>query len=520
MIEAPQRPGPLAPPTVPTPWWHKHPLVVDLALLAALVVALALLWARARHTWYWLDEGIALGISSRPLTSIPELLRQDASPPLFYLLLHVWTSLFGTSEGQTHLLSLLFALATIPTAFWAGRSLFGRRVGWTCAVVAAVNPFIAGHANETRMYSLVVLLSLVATASFLHAFVYRRRSYLPLFTLSLVLLLYTHNWGLFFGLGAGLALVLCLVVTTDRRPLLVDGAVAFATTAVLYAPWVPTLLYQRRHTGIPSAPGPTLALIRDDVARLVGGREVVVALGLSAGVALAAMVGRPWDRTAVAVVATAAIPFVTIAAAWATSTSSSVWSLRYLAVAVPPILLLAALGLGRAGRIGLVALAVIAFLTAPIEAKGPPHQKSNLRSLAAQTSSRLEPGDLVIAPTGEVPLLAHYLPAGLRFTTTTGPVRHPRVADWRDIRKRLRESNTKAALLPLIDTVPVGGHVLVVCPPRTPNLTVFVALNFRRCEEARSLVGEDARFRLDLVVRAPRGVRNTPADGYLFTRQV
>ena len=519
MIEAPQQSGSLAPPTSPAPGRPRRHLVVELAVLIALLVVVALLWARARHTWYWLDEGIALGISSQPLGSIPELLRQDASPPLFYMVLHLWTSLFGTSEGQTHLLSLLFALGTILTAFWAGRSLFGPRVGWTSAALAAVNPFIAHHANETRMYSLVVLLALVATASFLHAFVYRRRSYLPLFTLSLVLLLYTHNWGLFFGAGAGLALVLTLVVSSDRRPLLVDGAMAFAATAVLYAPWVPTLLYQRRHTGIPSAPGPTLGLVRDDLVRLVGGREVVVALGLGAGVALAGMVRRSWDDNALAVAATAAIPVVTIAAGWAASTSTSVWSFRYLAVALPPILLMGALGLGRGGRTGLVALAVIAFLTAPIEAKGPPYQKSNLRSVAARASSRLEPGDLVIAPTGEVPLLAHYLPAGLRFATTTGPVRDARVADWRDNTKRLRDSNTKAALLPLVDSVPVGGHVLVVCPPPTPELTIFVGLNFRRCDEARSLLREDSRFRQELVMRPPRGVRSAPVEGSLFARQ-
>jgi len=205
-----------------------------------------------------MDEGIAIGISSHPLSEIPGLLRQDASPPFYYLVLHVWTSVFGDSESRTHLLSLLFALGTIPTAFWAGRSLFGRRTGWTCAVLAAVSPFIAAYTNETRMYSLVVLLALVATATFLHSFVYRRRGHLTAFVLSLVLLLYTHNWGLFFAAGAGVAVVVCLLSSADRRPLLVDAVLAFGTSAVLYSPWVPTLLYQQAHTGSPSTPKVTL----------------------------------------------------------------------------------------------------------------------------------------------------------------------------------------------------------------------------------------------------------------------
>ena len=486
-------------------------------MLGALLMVLAVQWSRARHTWYWMDEGIAIGISSHPLSEIPGLLRQDASPPFYYLMLHVWISVFGDSESRTHLLSLLFALGTVPTAFWAGRSLFGRRTGWTCAVLAAVSPFIAAYTNETRMYSLVVLLALVATATFLHAFVYRRRGHLTAFVLSLVLLLYTHNWGLFFAAGAAAAAVVCLLSTADRRPLFVDAALAFGTSAVLYAPWIPTLLYQQAHTGSPSTPEVTLRGMGHDIARLVGSRGVWIALGLSAAVGLAAMVGRSWDRTALAVIATGVIAVA--ATACAVSMVSPVWSFRYLAVVMPPVLLLSAMVLRSAGRPGLFALAVIAFLSAPLHGKGLPYAKSNVRDLAERVSSTLRPGDLVISPVGEVPLLAYYLPQDLRFATPTGAVRDERIADWRNNTKRLEETDTRAAVLPLIDAVPVGGHVLVVCPPPAGDLTVFVRYNFRRCDEARSLVRDHPHFRLDRMMKAPPGV-NTPAEGQLLTKLV
>ena len=51
------------------------------------------------------------------------------------------------------------------------------------------------------MYALVILLSLVATACFLHAFVFRRRSTCRCSRSRSLLLVYTHNWGLFFGAG-------------------------------------------------------------------------------------------------------------------------------------------------------------------------------------------------------------------------------------------------------------------------------------------------------------------------------
>ena len=55
-----------------------------------------------------------MGISSFPLADIPGTLRLDGSPPLYYLMLHVWMARFRDAEAATHVLSLIFALAAIP----------------------------------------------------------------------------------------------------------------------------------------------------------------------------------------------------------------------------------------------------------------------------------------------------------------------------------------------------------------------------------------------------------------------
>src|SRR5947209_2055316 len=96
-------------------------------VLAALCVLVGVsVWLRTRqiHLYYWIDEGLSVGIASHPLSHIPGLLHQDGSPPLYYLILHVWMALRGRNEVATHELSLLFSLATIPVAYWAGSSLF------------------------------------------------------------------------------------------------------------------------------------------------------------------------------------------------------------------------------------------------------------------------------------------------------------------------------------------------------------------------------------------------------------
>src|ERR671930_2814502 len=114
-----------------------------------LLVGLSLfLRTRELGIGFWIDEGLSVGISDRPLGDIPSALRRDGSPPLYYLLLHVWMSAFGTSEEATRALSVVCALLAIPVAFWAANRLFGSRAAWMAAVLTATNPFLTRFAQE------------------------------------------------------------------------------------------------------------------------------------------------------------------------------------------------------------------------------------------------------------------------------------------------------------------------------------------------------------------------------------
>ena len=65
--------------------------------------------------------------------------------------------------------ALLFGMLAIPAGGWAAWSLFGRRAGLIAAVLFALNPFITAYGEETRMYTLMALLGLLATAGFVQA---------------------------------------------------------------------------------------------------------------------------------------------------------------------------------------------------------------------------------------------------------------------------------------------------------------------------------------------------------------
>jgi mannosyltransferase len=452
------------------------------ALAIAAVVVLASVWLRTRgiRAYYWIDEGLSVGIASHPLTAIPSLLQQDGSPPLYYMLLHVWMSAFGRGEVATHLLSLLFALLTIPAAYWAGKSLSSRRAGGMCAVLAAGLPYLNTYAQETRMYALLALLSLVTCAAFVQAFVQRRRGYLPVFSLGLTAALYTHNWALFLGLMAGVAFLVCVrsAPREERRPLWRDGALAFGGIAVLYAPWVPTLLYQAHHTGAPWDLGPVVWSVTQGLYSLVAGRGPAFALLFGAGAGLLALrqlntrkgLAAFWEprdpqRLLLAATCLLILGIGTLLTAWVYSKLTPAWALRYLAVIVGPLILVFGLGLARTGRLGVVALTLAVWLWVLTPVSSSLSAKSNLGRVVPAIRAKLGPDPLVLSTQPEqIPTLAYYLPGVSRFLSPMGPVRDPRVVDWRNALDRLRRSSVSSVLMPALDSLRPGQRVLLVVP--------------------------------------------------------
>src|SRR3954454_16467435 len=276
------------------------------ATVGLLMAASLLLRTGRLDIGYWIDEGISVGIASHALRDIPAALHKDGSPPLYYVLLHEWIRLAGTGEAATRSLSLLFAIAAVPVAWWAGSAVFDRRAGALAAAGAALCPFLTYYAQETRMYSLVAVLSIAASAAVVLAFVRGRRSQLVPLGVYVVALLYTHNWGLF--LAAGMA-VAWLTLYRARRVSGRDGALLAGAVALAYAPWLPTLISQALHTAAPWSERPGALQLLD----VPGGLFGRVAAPVLALVVIAAVRrGRPVDP-AVRTLATVAVAATALA---------------------------------------------------------------------------------------------------------------------------------------------------------------------------------------------------------------
>jgi mannosyltransferase len=496
-------------------------------LVGGLTLVSLYLRTRALGASLWMDEGLSIGIASQPFLDIPDVLRQDGSPPLYYMLLHAWMEVVGNGPAETQGLSVAISLLAVPGGLWAGWSLFGRRAGLICAALGALNPFLTVYSQETRMYSLMVVLSLVATAAFLHVFVYRNRRYLPLLAVMLAALLYTHGWGIFFTAGALATFALVWLRSGERRPLLRDGAIAFGVAFLLYAPWIPTLLYQVAHTGAPWLNSPRFGVAIQVSKSLLGGGTATVALVLAAGSGLAAVVaGRTAGRERRAVYTAIALGVLTLAIAWLFSQVSPAWTTRYLGVALGPLMILSALGLARAGTLGLVALVIVLGIWA-IPKTSTLENKSNAADLATAVQGTLQPGDLVVTLQPEqAPLMHYHLPGGLQGdlveATQLGEVETEGVMDWRDVQDRLEDATPARNLKPLLDSLPRSQRVLLVYPVTT-NISDWDApwteLVRRRAAQWGRALELDDRFTFDAAVPAfYRRAGRIGVRGVLYTK--
>lgn len=167
-----------------------------LLAILAMAAGLRLLLIGTRSIQY--DDAFSLLLAERSLLEIVQGTAADTMPPLFYFLLHFW-GLIQPGIVFARLLSVLLSLGTVWLVYELVRLVSGsERGGLAAAFLAAVSPLQIYHAQDIRMYALVML----AEAGYLVCFFHwirakngaRRRS---LFAAGMILCaaaaLYSHN---------------------------------------------------------------------------------------------------------------------------------------------------------------------------------------------------------------------------------------------------------------------------------------------------------------------------------------
>ncbi|MEU1684249.1 glycosyltransferase family 39 protein [Micromonospora sp. NPDC005707] len=128
------------------------------------LLTLAVTLAGIGHAQPWRDELATWSAATRP---VPDLVRLagtiDAATGPYYLLMHGWTALAGTSPTALRLPSALAMAGAAALTARLGAQLVGPRAGLLAGLLLAVLPATSRYGQEARPYAPATLFAVLAT---------------------------------------------------------------------------------------------------------------------------------------------------------------------------------------------------------------------------------------------------------------------------------------------------------------------------------------------------------------------
>lgn len=402
----------------------------------------------------WLDEAQSVAIAKHSFAGLPAALKHDGAPPLYYGLLHVWMRVFGDSTFSVRALSGIPAVLALPVVVRLGRRIGGDAVGIASVVLLAISPFAVRYAVETRMYSLLMLLSLAGAHAVLSVHRHGTKRATAGLAVVTAAALYTHYYAVFAVgvLGAGEL----WLAWRRRDPAARRALLALALGSLAFVPWVPILLYQSRHTGAPWAAAPDGTAALGTIDAWMGGESLpaqIAALVALAAVVIA-LIGRRGGRGQIVLGTTfARLPTRLLAAAMGMlviavivdAADQQAYAPRYLAMGAGLFLVVVACGIAvlpsRRARRSMLAVLVVAELSVCVLNAWQPRSQAGL--VAAVLDRQARPGDVVVyCPDQLGPPTSRLTHTGVRQVVFPN-FGSPAVVDWVDYRERIRTADPR-----------------------------------------------------------------------------
>jgi mannosyltransferase len=216
-----------------------------LPLLAILLLGFALRLHHLSYLSVWLDESHSILAAKLSLPELIQFVASRSHPPLYFLLLHGWIVL-GDGEFVVRFLSVLWGLVGIAALYTLGRRMLGVRTGTLAALLLAVSPIHIWHSQDARMYPLLLVLAILSSYFLLRALARPRPALWLIYGLLAAAALYTQNTAALTLAAQGTYAAIHIAATRQWR-LLRGLALALATIALLYLPWLPLSASQASH---------------------------------------------------------------------------------------------------------------------------------------------------------------------------------------------------------------------------------------------------------------------------------
>ncbi|HZE05593.1 MAG TPA: glycosyltransferase family 39 protein, partial [Solirubrobacteraceae bacterium] len=343
--------------------------------LLGLIIALGVVvrFPTLNEQSFWYDEAATWRIVAHGLGHVfATVPKTESTPPLYYVLLWLWSRVFGIGEVGLRSFSAVASTLTIPVMWLIGRRLVCDRAGLIAALLTAVSPLLFWYAQEARSYSLLLLFSAIALLAFVRALQAPTRGRVLAWSLACALALATHYYAAVMIAAEGVYLALVL---WRRRLLTVDRIVLGAGPVVAVGAGLTPLLISQNNgrasfiaTQEGSLPYRIVELAKED---LIGQGQPEKALLTAIGVvfvlvALWLLMRRAGPRSRRAALTMAAVGACGVAIAIVVSVAATdYFDTRNLMATWPALILVVAIGLAaaRARRVGTLVTAGLVVLS-------------------------------------------------------------------------------------------------------------------------------------------------------------
>ena len=187
------------------------------------------------------DEPFSVFHAQLEVGQIAKLLATGNNPPLYEIILHYWTQLFGLSEFAVRFPSLIFSSVTAVLIFLIGKKHFSFPVAVTAALLFSFSNYQVFFAHEARVYTLFGMLATASMFVFINACAKQSFNTKNLVLLVAInaLMLYSHYFGFF------ILFIQTLIVFsfgTIRKNMWNSYLIYGGVLALLYLPFISIVL--------------------------------------------------------------------------------------------------------------------------------------------------------------------------------------------------------------------------------------------------------------------------------------
>jgi len=180
------------------------------------------------------DEVARIGLGYMGIGDLFDFIVYDGHAPGFLLLLKAWMRLIPT-EMTSRFLSMALGLLFIPAIYWLSLKLFDRQVSFFSATLSALSPFHIYFSQDGNLYTLMMLLSVLAMISFVEILSNGGRPWWVFYFISVTAGLYTH---IFTASLPVLTTLFLLIRQKTFGRLIKKWIVCHTLIAITYFPWI------------------------------------------------------------------------------------------------------------------------------------------------------------------------------------------------------------------------------------------------------------------------------------------